>query len=107
MAPRRRKTVITNKSSNKMLQKFYNYLDSLYLDVKKPASFTSAEKLMKEVERRGYYSIDDMSIIYDYLDGVHVMDFISKGRQGFHPLPHPPCCCFRTEYSVFSRFDDS
>ena len=69
------------------MSKFYKYLDSIYLDVTKPASFTSPNKLFLEVQRRGYYVFDDKRIIEDYLDGVPVYGLYKNSRKRF---PTPP-----------------
>jgi hypothetical protein len=84
---KRKVNKITHKSSKKLLDKFFKYLDSIYLDVKKPASFTSASKLLKEVERRGYYKVEDRSVIGNYLNGVPVYGLYKPQRRRF---PTPP-----------------
>jgi hypothetical protein len=84
---KRRLTYINKKTGKKTLDRFYKYLDSLYLNVKKPGSFSGGTKLLREVNRRGYYKVENDDIIFDYLNGVPVYGLYKPRKTRF---PTPP-----------------
>ena len=85
---RKKKAVIVSlKSSPKLLTKFYKYLDTIYLNERRPSSFSGPMKLYKEVQRLGLYFVKNVDLIEDYLNGIPVYGLYKGSRKKFK---HPP-----------------
>ena len=70
---RRKKFIILPKKLNKkQREKFYKYLDNIYLDAGSGGAYSSATKILKEVNRRNYYRNVTIHKIEKYLEGKPV-----------------------------------
>lgn len=66
--PRRKKHVVLPYNPSKVqLKAFYKYLDNIFLNPKSGGSYSSANKILKEVERRNYYRGVTLEALEKYL----------------------------------------
>ena len=85
MVKRRRKgTLITMESPQRLKDRFYSYLDRIYLNSKEAASFSSANKLFREVQKRSYYTVRDISVINEYLSGIPSYGLFKYRKKSFY-----------------------
>ena len=81
---RRKKFIDLPKKLNKtQKEKFYKYLDSIYLDPKSGGSYSSPTKILAEVKRRNYYKNVTIHKIQNYLRGKPVQSLYRQSITKF------------------------
>ena len=81
---RRKKFInLPRKLKKVQKEKFYKYLDSIYLDPKSGGSFSSPSKILGEVKRRNYYKNVTIHKIKNYLRGKPVQSLYRQSITKF------------------------
>ena len=90
MAPRKKKRKtkkLPKNPSAAQVKNFHRYLKYIYTTPSQGASFTGAEKLLKEVDRRGYYTNVKLENVQEFLDSLTTYSLFKRARRKF---PRPP-----------------